>query len=251
MLGGSSSRSPGSRTQKRRKPSVGGRDGCCKWILGPRPLIKVCVTMAAGHPSDSSPGDGVGGGNGSNSPLRQEGEGKGKVLAPWKPSAQCRAGTRTPGAPVIPLLPRSPRGGRDGLTCPRSPAGASGLLPGGSLSCPVGNRSRAGTGEGRGWEGAHVCGLRTHRGGLWPALRLGIRPSHVTLQSLPPHTQSGKFHPRHITLWPLPPTHQEGRPRAPSPRPRALSRTSRVQWPQTCTSSQTGCSVGEGGGDQR
>lgn len=35
---------------------------------------------------------------------------------------------------------------------------------------------------------------------------------------------------------------REGRPRAPSPRPRALSRTSRVQWPQTCTSLQTGCS---------
>lgn len=39
-----------------------GHDGCCKRIPGPRPLIKVCVTvtMAAGHLSDSSPGAGVG-----------------------------------------------------------------------------------------------------------------------------------------------------------------------------------------------
>lgn len=101
-------------------------------------------------------------------------------------------------------------------------------------------RGRGRTPEGRGWAGGPE--------GQAPARpEPGTPPSRASSWPRPPGAQGGKFHTQHMARGPLLWTHQADGPRAPGPRPQAPSHTFHVRWPQTCTSSQTGCSAGKSG----
>ena len=211
-----------------RRWSAGGRDGSCTWILGPRQLIKVCMTtlqlsfclhqamgraVATGAAATEITGSAQGSGTSETLSPLMGGDRASRTPLPATLTLQC------------PGRPRLPKQCRQGIMAP--PRRESELCQG--------ERGRT---PGRGWAGGP-------EGQAPPGPEPGAPPSGASSWLLPPGAQGGKFQAEHITRGPLLRTHQTEGPRAPSPRPQAPSRTSRVRRPRTCTSSQTGCSAGK------